>query len=146
MNLSEHFTLEELTLSQAAARNGLDNRPHADEVENLRRLCRYVLEPLRVRLGRPIVVSSGFRSEAVNRLAGGTKTSQHRLGQAADFIVPGMTVQRTINSIREYGLPFDQLIDEFDRWVHVSYGPRNRGDVLIARYERGKTIYRRMTL
>lgn len=143
MNLSRHFTLEEMTHSQTASRRGVLNRPGPDEVENLRRLCLNILEPLRVHLGRPIMVSSAYRAPYVNRLVGGASTSQHVRGQAADIVVPGMSVDEVVKAIHDLNLPYDQLIDEFGDWVHVSYSARKRGDFLIARHVRGKTIYQR---
>src|SRR5690606_11146330 len=99
------------------------------------------LDPLREAIGRPVNVSSGFRNEAVNRLVGGSKTSQHRFGEAADINVPGMSVTEVIAKIKELKLPFDQVIDEFGSWVHVSYGPRQRRQGLKARRDSaGKTV------
>lgn len=141
MNLGAYFTLEELTVSQAAARRGLKNQPGATELANLRELVAQILDPLRESVGRPVVVSSGFRSVLVNRAIGGASNSQHTLGQAADFIVPGMTTQQVVDRIRALGLPFDQLIEEFGSWVHVSYGPRHRRQVLRARRTSAGTKY-----
>lgn len=142
MKLTDHFTLAEMTVSQEAARSGLKNVPSAAQVESLRLLCENVLEPLRVRLKRPVVVNSGFRSSTVNRRIGGAANSQHCKGQAADIIVPGMSVAEVVARIRKMALPFDQLLDEYGQWVHVSYGPRHRRQTLIARHEGGKTVWR----
>lgn len=146
MNLSEHFTLEELTVSQEAARRGLRNEPNAVQVDALRALCEQVLEPLRARVKRPIVVSSGFRSKTVNACIGGSATSQHCRGEAADIMVPGMDTADVVDLIRAMRLPVDQVIDEFARWVHVSYSVAggNRGEVLMAWRAGGKTEYRRI--
>ena len=133
MKVGKHFTLAELTHSQAAARKGLKNSPDAAALESLQLLVQHVLDPLREALGRPIAVSSGYRSPLVNRAVGGASSSQHVLGQAADITVPGMHVTEVVARIRDLGLPFDQLIDEFSSWVHVSYGPRNRRQTLRAR-------------
>src|SRR5690606_28476100 len=97
---------------------------------------------LRDALGTPVLVNSGFRSAAVNKAVGGAATSQHRLGQAADIRVNGMTSAQLARRIAELGLPFDQLIEEFGRWVHVSYGPRHRRQILRATSENGRTVYR----
>jgi hypothetical protein len=144
MKLSEHFTLDELTVSQEAVRAGLRNVPNAQQVDALRALCVHVLEPLRARLRRPIVVSSGFRSVSLNRRIGGSATSQHCKGEAADIIVPGMDTANVVELIRFLRLPFDQVIDEFGRWIHVSHTSGNRGEVLVASRRSGQTHYRRV--
>ena len=141
MNIGKHFNLAELTHSQAAARKGLKNDPDAAALESLQLLVRNVLDPLRDALGRPIVVSSGYRAPLVNRAVGGASSSQHVLGQAADITVPGMHVTEVVARIRALGLPFDQLIDEFGSWVHVSHGPRNRRQTLRARRTTAGTKY-----
>ena len=141
MNLSKNFTLDELTLSQEAARSGLKNVPDAEQTESLRLLCENVLQPLRDRVRRPVVVSSGFRSVTVNRRIGGSQSSQHCRGQAADITVPGMTPAEVVALIRAMKLPVDQCIAEFSRWVHVSYGPRHRKQFLKASHKAGATVY-----
>ena len=146
MNLSRNFTLAELTVSQEAARAGLPNKPNSEQVERLRDLCHAVLEPLRLRVRRPVVVTSGFRSVTVNRRIGGAVRSQHTRGEAADIIVPGMAPAEIVDLIRAMRLPVDQVIDEIGRWVHVSHSRANgnRGEVLAATREGGKTRYRRI--
>lgn len=142
MKLGKYFTLEEMTRSQTAARRGLPNQPTAKQLESLKALVRNVLDPLREALGRPVNINSGFRSEAVNKAVGGSSSSQHRYGEAADIVVPGLTVEQVVARIRSLNLPFDQLIDEFGSWVHVSHGPRHRREVLRARRDfNGRTIY-----
>ena len=105
-------------------------------------LCENVLEPLRERVRRPVIVSSGFRSTSVNRRIGGSPKSQHCKGQAVDFTIPGMSVAEVVLLIRRMGLPYDQLIDEFSKWVHVSHVTRNRGQLLTARYSGGRVVYK----
>jgi hypothetical protein len=146
MNLTPHFTLAELTVSQEAARSGLRNDPNDVQVDALRELCAQVLEPLRARLKRPIVVSSGYRSKSLNTRIGGAAGSQHCRGEAADIIVPGMDTAAVVDLIRAMRLPFDQVIDEFARWVHVSHSRTNgnRGEVLMAWRRGGQTLYRRI--
>lgn len=141
MNIGSHFTLDELTRSQTAARKGIANNPGASEIACLRELVAHILDPLREKLGKPILVSSGFRSVPVNAAVGGVASSQHCSGQAADINVNGMSVAELAAFIRKLNLPFDQLIDEFGSWVHVSYGPKHRRQVLIARTVGGKTVY-----
>jgi len=117
MNLSDHFTLEELTVTDHRL---LDNTPSAGEIENLRRLAVF-LELVKDRLGgRPIMVNSAFRSKTVNDAVGSKDTSQHRLGCAADIRVPGMTPDAVVRAVLASGLAYDQVIREFDRWTHLS--------------------------
>ena len=143
--LSKHFTLDELTKSATAMRLGIDNIPNETELENLQKLVDNILEPLRVHYGRPIIITSGFRCEKLNKAVGGSSTSQHRFGQAAD--IRSVSDKREDNKelfqmIMEMKLPFDQLIDEFDYdWVHVSFSNRNRRQVLHAKKINGKTVY-----
>jgi hypothetical protein len=117
VNLSPHFTLAELTVTD---HRSLDNTPNAGEIENLRRLATF-LELVKDRLGgRPIMVNSAFRSKAVNDAVGSKDTSQHRLGCAADIRVPGMTPNDVVRAVMASGLAYDQVIREFDRWTHLS--------------------------
>jgi hypothetical protein len=117
MNLTPHFTLDELTHTD---HRDLDNTPNEQEIENLKRLADF-LEQIKVALGgKPIMVNSAFRSKAVNDAVGSKDTSQHRTGCAADIRVPGMTPDEVVKAIRASGLAYDQVIREFDRWTHVS--------------------------
>ena len=120
MNLTPHFTLEELTASEAADRNGWDNTPNDSELANLRRLADF-LEQVKVVLGgKPIMVNSAFRSKLVNDSVGSKDSSQHRVGCAADIRVPGMTPDEVVKAIINSKIAYDQVIREFDRWTHVS--------------------------
>ena len=119
MQLSEHFTLEELTSSSVAARTGLDNTPNATEVANLVRVAE-LLEQVRKLLGKPISINSGFRSKAVNDAVGSKDTSQHRIGCAADIKVSGMTPKEVVQACIDANIPFDQIIEEFGSWTHIS--------------------------
>ena len=145
--LSPHFTLAEFTTSQTAIRRGVDNTPDQLAINAMVALCERVLEPLRLYLGRPIVITSGYRRPALNALIGGSTKSQHCQGEAADLIVPGRSVHEVVATIRKLKLPFDQLIDEFSAdgagWVHVSHSPDSpqRGEVLIARRINNRTEY-----
>ena len=132
--LTSHFTLYEMLLSQTAARFRYDEQfePSDAIVNNLRTLCQNILEPLRHTLNQPVKVSSGYRCERVNTKVGGSKTSQHLVGEAADIVVFTMTVDGLFEFIKQSGLPFDQLIQEFDRWVHVSFRPNPRREPLRA--------------
>lgn len=120
MNLTPHFTLDELKASESAERNGWDNTPTDAELENLKRLAD-MLEQVKVVLGgKPIMISSGFRCKQVNDSVGSKDTSQHRIGCAADFKVPGMTPDQVVKTIILSGISYDQVISEFGRWVHIS--------------------------
>jgi hypothetical protein len=120
MNLTPHFTLDELTVSETAERNGWDNSPNDTELANLTRLADF-LEQVKVVLGgRPVMINSAFRSKKVNDAVGSRDTSQHRIGCAADIRVPGMTPDQVVKAIIASGIGYDQVIREFDRWTHVS--------------------------
>ena len=119
MNLSPNFTLEEMTASETAARHGIDNTPDNDVLMNLRRLALF-LEEVRKAVGMPLHINSAFRSVEANRLVGGKSTSQHCRGVAADLKVKGMTPDQVVRAIIKAGLPYDQVIREFDSWTHVS--------------------------
>lgn len=146
MNLSKHFTLDELIKSPTAQRKNIKNIPNAEELENLQRLVDNILEPLRQHYGRPIIITSGYRCEKLNKLVGGSATSQHRLGQAADIRSVSDHIcdnKEIFDMIQEMNLPFDQLIDEYDYdWVHVSFGPKMRHQVLHAKKVGEKTVYK----
>lgn len=118
--LTQHFTLEEMTFSDAAMRHGLDNTPNEEITENLKRLCTQILEPIRDITHKPVHVNSGYRSSVVNSLVGSKATSQHVQGCAADIKVPGVSPDILIKAIIGAGLPYDQVIREFDSWCHVS--------------------------
>jgi zinc D-Ala-D-Ala carboxypeptidase len=117
MNLTEHFTLEELTTTD---HREYKNEPSPSERTNLVRLANF-LEQVKVALGgKPVMVNSAFRCKEVNNAVGSKDTSQHRVGCAADLRVPGMTPDQVVQAIMAAGLPYDQLIREFDRWTHIS--------------------------
>lgn len=125
MRLSPHFTLEELTFSQTAARRGIDNTPTPEVLENLKRTA-LGLEGIRILLGVPIIVSSGYRSPALNAAVGGSKSSQHMTGEAADFTAPGFGSPRAVvDRMTDAHIEYDQCIVEFGRWVHVSFVKSN---------------------
>jgi len=128
MNLTEHFTLEELTHT---SHRQFDNTPNDAEMANLVLLAEF-LEKVKTLLdGKPIMISSGFRCKAVNDSVGSKDTSQHRLGYAADFKVPGMTPDQVVRALVASDLPYDQVIREFDAWTHVSISPTPRRQALI---------------
>jgi len=115
--MTPHFTLAELT---ATSHRQFDNTPNEAETANLQRLAEF-LEQVKTALdGKPIMVNSAFRSKQVNDSVGSKDTSQHRIGCAADFRVPGMTPDQVVRAVIAAGLPFDQIIREFDAWTHIS--------------------------
>jgi hypothetical protein len=117
MNLSEHFTLEELTVT---SHREFDNIPKAGELANLMRVAA-LLEQVKVLLGgKPVMINSGFRSKQVNDSVGSKDSSQHRIGCAADIRVPGMTPKQVVEAIIASDIPYDQVIREFDSWTHIS--------------------------
>ena len=142
MNLSPHFTLEELTASDVALRRSIDNRAPPHVVDNLRSLASG-LEAVRRLLGFPISINSGYRCTALNAAVGGARSSAHLLGFACDFTCPGFGAP--IDVVRESArskLRFDQLIQE-GTWVHLSFDVQLRGDVLTAHFGPGGTTYTR---
>jgi len=118
--LSANFTLEELTRSEAADRNGWDNTPNEQEIENLKRLAALMQQVKTAVGGKPVMINSGFRSKQVNDSVGSKDTSQHRLGCAADIRVPGMKPREVVEACIAANVPFDQIILEFDSWTHIS--------------------------
>lgn len=140
MNLSTHFTLDELTHSDTARREGIPNRPTDAEIGALQALCQNILEPLRAAIGGAIKINSGYRGPQLNARIKGAKKSQHLVGQAADIQAPGMTVARLFKTVVRLGLPFDQVIYEAkspaSMWVHVSHSSAgNRGQILVAQFD-----------
>jgi uncharacterized protein YcbK (DUF882 family) len=132
MNLTKHFTLDELTTTD---HREFDNTPNETERANLVRLAG-LLELVKVALGgKPIMVNSAFRSKKVNDAVGSKDSSQHRVGCAADIRVPGVTPDQVVKAVIAAKLPFDQIIREFDRWTHISIpndlNGRPRGQTLI---------------
>lgn len=126
MRLSKNFTYDELVYSATAERLGLDNTPNEKEVEKLRRLANEVLQPIRDKWGSPIIVTSGFRSEKVNKAVGGVSSSQHRLGEAADLKIGSKSQNKALfnfilDMVKKGELQCGQLIDEYGySWVHIS--------------------------
>ena len=121
MRLSENFTLEELTASETAARKGIDNTPSEEVIDNLKRLAAALQEVRALLNHRAILVSSGYRSPELNQAVGGSATSDHCKGLAADFICPSYgTPNDIVRAIAASDLPFKQVIREFDKWVHLS--------------------------
>ena len=140
MKLTENFTLAELTKSETAEKNNIDNTPDAEQIECLKQLCENILQPLRDDFQKPLVISSGFRSKKLALLVGSKTNSQHCKGQAADFTIPGIDNKKVFKHIIE-NLPMDQVILEYYKeddmkdfsnkgWINCSYIPDGRGQAL----------------
>lgn len=151
MQLSEHLSLAEVTRSDSAKRRGISNMPTPAHIENFKLLAENVFEPIRKHFGKPIHISSGYRSDALNKAIGGSKTSQHCTGEAIDIDMDGSAHGITNKMVFDYikdNLNFDQLIWEFGTasnpdWVHVSYEStgKQRKQILRAVKSGGATSY-----
>lgn len=141
MQLSEHFNLNEFTISQTATRKGIDNTPSAPVIERLRMLAA-TLERVRGLLGNsPIRISSAYRCKELNRAIGSGDSSAHVLGYAVDFTCPIFgTPKEVAQEIAASSIKFDQLIYE-GTWIHLSIDPRNRRELLTATFKNGKASY-----
>lgn len=139
--MSDHFSMDELTYSQTAARLGIDNTPGPTEVENLNRLCSVLLEPIRAMLNVPIHVDSGYRSPLVNHLIGGAADSAHMDGRAADIIPYDVGLKTAFDIIRNSSLPYDQVIIECNAWIHVSISDTPRRMAMTASGTPGNWVY-----
>lgn len=142
MLLSKHFELAEFVVSETAARQGIDNQPSDQVIANLSGLCEKILEPLRVHLARPVIITSGYRSVELNQAIGGSNTSQHMTGKAADIIVPEITPFDLCTLIESMNLPYGQLINEFGRWTHISLKTSGKTQQTLTAYrDNHQTIY-----
>lgn len=147
--LTPHFTKEELTVSQAAARLGIDNNPSAEVFQNLVRLCDQILEPIRNAISRPVIVSSGYRSWPLNVEVHGSKNSDHMKGLAADITAAGMSLDELADKVRTLApyIPLKQCIKEFGSWVHVSCLPAADADDYMPQFliaslnDKKETVY-----
>ena len=148
-DLSKYVSLNEVVTSVTAKRHGIDNTPNATQKACLKVVCEMVFDKVREHFNVPIFIASGFRCEKLNTLVGGSKTSQHRIGEALDIDADryGKITNKQIFDYIKTNLHFDQLIWEFGtnsnpEWIHVSYKAKgNRNSVLQAKKVGGKTIY-----
>jgi len=141
MQLSKNFKLEEFERSMTATRMGIDNKAGSGEIKSLTDLCYEILEPVRAKFGKPIMISSGYRSEALCEAIGSKKTSQHTKGQAVDFEIMGIHNLKVAHWIKE-NCDFDQLILEYfnrkeknEGWVHVSYNEKGNNRKAVLTYD-----------
>ena len=139
MKLSRHFELEEFLVSETAARLGIPNIPASGIHLRLERLAE-TMDEVRELLGHPVIITSGYRSEALNRAVGGVMTSDHIKGLAADFICPRFGPPAVVcAAIRDSGIPFRQLINEFNRWTHIAIplSPEDTGRQVLSTFTPG---------
>ena len=149
MKLSNNFSLKEMTKSQTALRRGIENEPGEEEQANLQQLCEQVLQKVRDHFGKPVTINSGYRSPELNSAIGGSKTSDHCKGMAADIEISGISNYEIADWIKG-NCEFRQLILEFytpgvadSGWVHVSYNyEENDKKVMTALKENGRTVYK----
>ena len=141
MKLSQHFNLAEFTQSQTAVRKGIDNTPNPVIINNLT-IVAANMETVRTLLdSKPISISSGYRSPALNKAVGGSATSAHVQGWACDFICPAFgTPVQVVDKLKNSDLKFDQIIEE-GTWVHISFDPKMRKQVMKASFKNGKPTY-----
>jgi len=148
MKLSENFTLQELIYSDTAIRKGISNEPNEEQIENLKIVCKNILEPVREYFKAPVIISSGYRSAAVCEAVGSSAKSQHTKGQAADFEIFGIPNKEVADWIVN-NIDYDQCILEFwnenepnSGWVHCSFNSaNNRKQYLKANKENSKVVY-----
>lgn len=129
MNLN--FSISELINSDTANKYKINNMPDINSLDCLQELIYFCLQPIRDKIKKPMVITSGYRCPQVNKLVGGVANSQHTKGQAVDFIIHGLTPAQIIAKIKTFNIEFDQLINEYDKWVHISFNKgKNRKQVL----------------
>ena len=120
-----NFTIKELVHSDNAIKAGIANTPNIEQVDNLLNLIFYCLQPIRDKLKKPMIITSGFRNSQVNFLAGGAINSGHLNGTCADFVVKGMSIEQVYQFIKKSGVKYTQLIQEKGKWIHIQYNPAN---------------------
>lgn len=141
MKLSPHFNLAEFTQSQTATRKGIDNMPNSVIINNLTIVAANMEEVRKLLNNLPISISSGYRSPALNKAVGGSKTSAHVEGWACDFICPAFgTPVQVVDRLKNSDLKFDQIIEE-GTWVHISFDPKMRKQIMKASFKNGKPSY-----
>ncbi len=116
-----NFKISELIQSDTAIKHNINNMPDINSLDCMLDLIHYVLQPLCDKLGKPIIITSGYRCSEVNKLVGGASSSQHVRGQAADIVVNGLTPSQLCNYIMRSGIEYDQLINEYNQWTHISF-------------------------
>ena len=149
MKLTKNFTLSEMTKSQTALRLGIENKPNQQQILCLKTLCQKILQPIRDRFEKPLIISSGFRSIELSQRIGSSAKSQHCKGEAADFEIQGLDNKKLAEHISN-NYDYDQLILEFYKesdpnsgWIHVSYSSKKNRKQFLKAYkdQNGKTRY-----
>ena len=126
-----NFKISELIKSEIAIKNNINNMPDMKSLDNLLDLIFYCLQPIRNIIKQPMIITSGYRCNKLNCLVNGSKNSQHLFGCAADFVVENYSVNKIIYMIKESNVEFDQLINEYDNWVHISFlKNKNRNEII----------------
>jgi uncharacterized protein YcbK (DUF882 family) len=126
-----NFTMSELIYSNEATKNKINNVPDIDSMDNMLLLIASVLQPIRNAIKKPMIITSGYRCPKLNKIVGGKPNSQHLKGQAVDFVIKGLEPDYIVKFIQGMGIEFDQLINEYDAWVHISYAKgKNRKKIL----------------
>lgn len=120
-----NFTMSELIYSNEAIKKNVNNTPDVESLDNMLLLIASVLQPIRNAIKKPMIITSGYRSPKLNKIVGGKPNSQHLKGQAADFTIKGLKPKQIVEFIKNMGIEFDQLINEYDSWVHISYNKGN---------------------
>lgn len=145
MQLSKNFTLEQLTKSDTAVRRKIteQSKPSLEVIYNLKQVCEKILEPLEFAFTKPLHINSGYRCLRLNIAVGGARNSQHIDGKAVDITCKAATNEMIIKAVLNFEIEFDQMIEEFGSWVHISFNEgNNRKQVLKATHgQNGKTIY-----
>jgi hypothetical protein len=145
--LSENFGLEEFLQSRTASLHGIDMTPPSWVVDNLQRLVDDCLQPIRSQLYSPVIITSGYRPKKLNKLINGSKKSAHMSGRAADIRIVGYTPYQAIQMIEQMSIPYDQLINEFQSWIHIGIAESEpRGELLTAGRVDNAIIYQRGNL
>ena len=129
-----NFTISELVQSATAKKENIDNTPDLESLDNMLELICSCLQPIRDKIKNPMIITSGYRCAELNRIVGGKSNSQHLRGEAVDFIIKGITPAKIVDFILKTGIDFDQLINEKNQWVHISYTKKrkNRRDCFLS--------------
>ena len=130
MNLN--FTLSELIYSDTAIKYNINNMADIKSLDCMLNLIVYCLQPIREKLQKPMIITSGYRCKLLNAKIGGVSSSQHTKGQAVDFYVNGLSVSQVINLIKNSDIEYDQLINEYNKWIHISFVKnKNKNQILL---------------